>query len=206
MSFTPVVPITPYPFWNAFTPTLPTLYWDVDSHEERIKRICLEISKIIAYSDYLAKAIDVEQPVIKELQDAFQSFIDGEYDEYYENVIYQWIQDNFADVISAGVKQVYFGLTSNGYFCAYIPDSWNEITFDTGAVYGRSDYGRLILKFEADPNAQGVIDNTYTNFTLNGGSDLDALIADVEVTARRGDKSYETLFSNMDVEVPDANI
>ena len=161
------------------------------------------LKKLCEYVEYMGDEINIDRDTINTIQEQLQKIIDGEYDEHFTELIAEWIRDNFAELFSSGIKQVYFGLTSNGYFCAYIPDSWNEITFDTGAVYGRSDYGRLILKFEADPNAQGVIDNTYTNFTLNGGSDLDALIADVEVTARRGDKSYETLFSNMDVEVPD---
>ena len=64
-----------------------------------------------------------------------------------------------ADLISAGIKQVYFGLTSDGYFCAYVPDSWSDITFDTGATYGTETYGRLILRFDSD--GSGVIDNTH---------------------------------------------
>lgn len=206
MPFIPPTGVVPYPFWNKFTPTLPALYWDVDSHEERIKRICLELHKLVEYADYLGENINLDHETIEQLQKAFQDFIDGEYDQYYKDVIYQWIQDNFADLISAGIKQVYFGLTDDGYFCAYVPDSWSEITFDTGAVYGRSDYGRLILKFEPDPAAQGVIDNTYTNYTLNAKQLLlQQLIADLEVTARRGDASYNALFTNLDVEVNNGN-
>lgn len=195
--------LTPFASFVGATPVLPSLYWDVYSAEQRWKAMGKLLKKLCEYVEYMGDEINIDRDAINNLQEEFQKIIDGEYDEHFQKLIEDWIRDNFAELFSSGIKQVYFGLTSNGYFCAYIPDSWNEITFDTGAVYGRSDYGRLILKFEADPNAQGVIDNTYTNFTLNGGSDLDNLIADVEVTARRGDKSYETLFSNMDLEVPD---
>ena len=160
MGFTPTQLVTPYPFWKQFTPTLPTLYWDVDSHEERIKKICLELHKIVEYSDYLGTNINLDHRTIDELQEAFQKFIDGNYDQYYKDLIYNWIEDNFAELISDGIKQVYFGLTDDGYFCAYVPDSWSEISFDTGAVFGTDSYGRLILRFEPDPAAQGVIDNT----------------------------------------------
>ena len=206
MAFKPPINIVPFPFWNAYTPTLPEIYWDVDSHEERIKKICLMLHKLAEYADYLGENINLDHKTIEELQEQFQKFIDGEYTEYYEKVIYDWIQDNFAKLISAGIKQVYFGLTDDGYFCAYIPDSWSEISFDTGAVFGRSDYGRLILKFEADPNAQGVIDNTYSNYTLNAKQlTLQQIIADLEVTARRGDASYNALFTNLDTEVSNGN-
>lgn len=212
MSFVVPQHITPYPFWNQFTPTLPALYWDVDSHEERIRRICLELHKLVEYADYLGTNINLDHATIEELQKAFQKFIDGEYDQYYKDVIYQWIQDNFAELISDGVKQVYFGLTDDGYFCAYVPDSWSEITFDTGAVYGRSDYGRLILRFEADPAARNVIDNTYNigSYSLNNVArqlrvQIERLIADVEVNSNRTDYAYNTLFTNLDEVVSNGN-
>lgn len=208
MAFSPVTHITPYPFWTQFTPTLPSLYWDVDSHEERIKRLCLELHKLIEYANYLGENINIDHDTIKELQDAFQRFIDGEYDQYYKDVIYQWIQDNFADLISAGVRQVYFGLTDDGYFCAYVPDSWSEITFDTGAVFGRSDYGRLILRFEADP-AMGAIDNTYganasfSNAQLSAANRrlaevIEQLVTEMEIVTRRSDETFAAEFTNLD--------
>lgn len=204
--------VIPYPFWNAFTPTLPDLYWNVDSHEERIKKICLELHKLTEYADYLGENINLDHATIEELQESFQKFIDGEYDDYYKDVINKWVQDNLADLISSGVKQVFFGLTDDGYFCAYVPDSWSEISFDTGAVYGRSDYGRLILRFDADSNAEGVIDNTYNvgSYSLNNVArqlrdEITQLITDVEVNANRTDYAYNTLFTNLDVEVSDGN-
>ena len=200
------VPPNPVPLWPAFfpsAPVVPKLYYDALSPEQRIKKLCEELHRLCEYANLLGENINLDHEAIEQLQSDFQRFIDGEYDQYYEEVIYRWIQDNFASLISAGIKQVYFGLTYDGYFCAYVPDSWSEISFDTGAVYGRSDYGRLILKFEPDPAAQGVIDNTYTNYTLNAKQQtIQQLIADLEITARRGDMSFETLFTNMDVEVP----
>lgn len=212
MPYFPPTCVTPYPLWNKFTPTLPTLYWDVDSHEERIKRICLELHKLIEYANYLGENINLDHETIEQLQEDFQKFIDGEYDDYYKQVIYDWIQENFADLISEGIKQVFFGLTDDGYFCAYVPDSWSEITFDTGVVYGRSDYGRLILRFEADPAAQNVIDNTYNtgSYSLNHiarqlKEEIEQLIVDVETNSNRTDYAYNTLFTNLDEEVSDGN-
>ena len=55
-------------------------------------------------------------------------------------------------------RGVYFGLTDDGHFCAYVPDDWEDIEFDTGTRYGEFDYGRLILRYDVD--GSGVIDNT----------------------------------------------
>ena len=54
------------------------------------------------------------------------------------------------------MKMVWFGLTQDGYFVAYIPDSWDEITFDTGMIYSEDSYGCLMLKWES-PNG-GVVE------------------------------------------------
>lgn len=199
------VPPNPVPLWPAFfpsAPVVPKLYYDALSPEQRIKKICEELHRLCDYANMLGININLDREELARLQEEFQRFIDGAYDEYYENVLYEWIQEHFANLISAGVKQVYFGVTDDGYFCAYVPDSWSEIIFDTGAVYGRSDYGRLILQFEPDPNARNVLDNRYQTYTLNGPSPtLEQLIADLEITTRRGDMAFETLFTNMDQEV-----
>lgn len=209
------LPPNPVPLWPAFfpsAPVVPKLYYDALSPEQRIKKLCEELHRLCEYANLLGENINLDHAAISQLQIDFQRFIDGEYDQYYKDVIYQWIQDNFADLISEGIKQVYFGLTSDGYFCAYIPDSWDEITFDSGAVYGRSDYGRLILRFEADPDARNVIDNTYNvgSYALNSVAkrlrdEITQLVADLEVNANRTDYAYNTLFTNLDEVVSDGN-
>lgn len=210
------MPPNPVPLWPAFfpsAPVVPKLYYDALSPEQRIKKLCEELHRLCEYANLLGENINLDHAAIAQLQADFQRFIDGEYDQYYKDVIYQWIQDNFADLISAGVRQVFFGLTDDGYFCAYVPDSWHEITFDTGAVFGRSDYGRLILRFEADEAAQrGTIDNTYNvgSYNLNAvarqlKAEIERLIADVEVNGNRTDYAYNTLFTNLDEVVSDGN-
>lgn len=210
------IPPNPIPLWPAFfpsAPVVPKLYYEALSPEQRMKKLCEELHRLCDYANVLGININLDHEAIAQLQADFQRFIDGEYDQYYKDVIYQWIQDNFADLISEGVKQVFFGLTDDGYFCAYVPDSWNEITFDTGAVFGRSDYGRLILRFEADEAAQrGTIDNTYNvgSYNLNAvarqlKAEIEQLIADVEVNGNRTDYAYNTLFTNLDEVVSDGN-
>ena len=210
------LPPNPVPLWPAFfpsAPVVPKLYYDALSPEQRIKKLCEELHRLCEYANLLGENINLDHAAIAQLQADFQRFIDGEYDQYYKDVIYHWIQDNFADLISAGVRQVIFGLTDDGYFCAYVPNSWNEITFDTGAVFGRSDYGRLILRFEADEAAQrGTIDNTYNigSYSLNAvarqlRAEIERLIADVEVNGNRTDYAYNTLFTNLDEVVSDGN-
>lgn len=191
-------PIPPFWGFSAFTPTIPKLYWNVKSQEQRILNLFDLLNKLVCYCDSMGLQIDVNAQDIADLQKAMQELKDGGLLDYYEKQIYQWIQDNMEALISASIKFVYFGLTEDGYFCAYIPESWSELTFDTGAVYGRSDYGRLILKMQTDsPNS---IDNTYS-YSLAQTTSLKQLIADLEVNAKRTDSTFDTLFTNLDSEV-----
>ena len=156
-------PIPPFWCFSAFTPTIPKLYWNVKSQEQRILNLFDLLNKLVCYCDSMGLQIDVNAQDIADLKEELK---DGSLLDYYEKQIYDWIQDNMADLLSAGIKQVYFGLTSDGYFCAYVPDSWSDIAFDTGAVFGTDTYGRLILQFDSD--GSGVIDNTQHDITRKG--------------------------------------
>lgn len=174
-----VAPIPPFWGFSAFTPTIPKLYWNVKSQEQRILNLFDLLNKLVCYCDSMGLQIDVNAQDIANLKREIQELKDGSLLDYYEKQIYDWIQANMADLISAGIKQVYFGLTSDGYFCAYVPDSWSDITFDTGAVYGTETYGRLILRFDSD--GSGVIDNRYDSSVLT-----DTIDARLKSVAGRG--------------------
>lgn len=200
------------PPYGAFVlpdpPVIPKLYWGALTQEERIRKLCHELHKICEYANTLGLAINLDHRIIAELEAEFEKFKKSGFDDYYREQLIAWINEHFAELVSAGLKQVFFGLTDDGYFCAYVPDSWSEITFDTGAVFGRSDYGRLILRFEADP-AQGAIDNTYGPTASFGNAQLtaanrrladviDQLITDVETVTRRSDDTFAAEFTNLD--------
>lgn len=61
--------------------------------------------------------------------------------------IYQWANNNLPQIIAGIVKYVVFGLSRDGYFVAYIPESWDFIQFDT-IMDGKSDlFGHLVLRW-----------------------------------------------------------
>lgn len=142
-------PLAPFACW-PYTMTIPKFYWDAESQEQRVKYLCMLYDKLMAYVDALKDNVNVDSDAIAELQNAFQKFMESGFDDYYAEQVEQWIQDNIAPIIEASIKMVFFGLTPDGYFTAYIPDSWNEIVFDTGAVYGTEEYGRLILLYNVN--------------------------------------------------------
>ena len=162
------------------TPTIPKFYWDVKSQEQRIKVMCCLIQQLIDQYGSTDSQIQKNTEAIEELQELFTKFQESGFDDYYEQQVIKWIGDNIEILYQQLAKQVFFGLTSDGYFCAYIPDSWSDITFDTGAVYGTETYGRLILRFDAD--GSGVIDNTQYDSSML----TDTIDARLKAAAGRG--------------------
>lgn len=166
---------------TQFTPAIPKFYWDVDSQEQGIKQICKTIQLLIEYLNQVADQVNLDTDEIKELQDLFKKFQESGFDDYYAKQVAEWINNNLSYIYDHTIKQIYFGLTDDGYFCAYVPDSWSDIEFDTGMMYGRSDYGRLILRYDVT-NGQGVIDNTYHYSLANAKNNdvINTLVKDVE--------------------------
>ena len=65
--------------------------------------------------------------------------------------IQTWLTSHLSEVLTALIKNVWFGLTSAGYFVAYVPDSWSDIIFRTTGYdiieALMPDYGHLVLRY-----------------------------------------------------------
>ncbi len=156
---TPVARFVPgFAGWTEFTASIPKIYWDVKSQEQRILGICKMLDKLCCYSNMLGDKINENREDIDELIAMFNKFMESGFDDYYAEQIEQWINDHMQDIIdSAFSKMVFFGLTQEGYFVAYVPESWKDLVFDTGAVYGSEQYGRLILYYYVNNENESVI-------------------------------------------------
>lgn len=86
---------------------------------------------------------------IKTLEKFMAQMESGKFNDAFLNALYKWLHDNVPDIISEAVKQVWFGLTDAGYFVAYIPESWNDIQFNTTEYDYFTDlqpeFGHLVL-------------------------------------------------------------
>lgn len=82
----------------------------------------------------------------QELKDFMDALKRGDFPPEMEAALRQWCVENVNGIINDTIQQVWFGLTDTGYFVAYIPESWSDITFDTEDDYNNSNYGHLILR------------------------------------------------------------
>lgn len=147
-------PLKPYNAFVASPPIIPKMYWDVYSQEQRWKEICCTLEKIRQFLNTDVDSTNELYEMITELQQQFDEFKASGFDDYYKAQVQEWIDENLKYVFDQTAKQVFFGLTLDGYFVAYIPKSWDDIIFDTGHVFGQDTYGRLILRWEVEPSAQ----------------------------------------------------
>lgn len=68
----------------------------------------------------------------------------GKLTEPLYNAMKSWWEKNAIDLVGELVRFVFFGLTLDGYFVAYIPENWRDINFDTIITPGE-DYGKLCI-------------------------------------------------------------
>ena len=91
---------------------------------------------------------EVEYQQLKALYDAVMS---GNFPPQIIAAFSTWMQQNGLELVGELVKMVFFGITDDGYFVAYIPEYWDDIIFNTTgydiAIAGY-DFGHLTLSFE----------------------------------------------------------
>ena len=74
-----------YGHWTWGTPIIPDFYWNAYTYEERIKHLCMELGKVLAYLDYMAE----------KLNDFYVEFLalKADWELYRDNVIPKLISD-----------------------------------------------------------------------------------------------------------------
>lgn len=140
--------IEPYVFWCQ--KVLPAVYDDSLAFYENVCKMVEKLNEVIEYANLSGPAMEELQNQIDDLKQQLEDFKEHGFDDYYKEQIAQWVSDNLQYIMETVIRQVFFGLNTEGYFVAYVPESWNDIVFDTGAVYNLDTYGRLILRWDAD--------------------------------------------------------
>lgn len=127
-------PMRHFRFWCQSV--LPLVYDDSLSYYEVLCKVV----------NYINKLIDTDREIFDDIDELRKDL----------EVVQEWI-DNFDTeqmykVIEEYIAtMVFFGLTDSGYFVAYIPESWESITFETTGydtvVDLMPEYGHLVLRY-----------------------------------------------------------
>lgn len=115
-----------------------------------IKKVTSYDETIQALNDWITE----NNPKITELMDFMNDMQNvNTLPEGVKQALYDWASEHLIDLVGATIKNVFFGLTDDGHFVAYIPDSWSDITFNTSyydiilSDHPEVDYGHLILSY-----------------------------------------------------------
>lgn len=144
-------PIPSFKFWCQ--KVLPLVYDDSLSYYEVLCKLTEYINLIIDNQDYFKSQLDEFGLTIEQLQKDIDYLMDeldkvknGDYTSMYLDALKNYLDENLQKLVAGIVKYIVFGLSMDGHFVAYIPPSWDFITFDTIMQPGEL-YGHLVLNW-----------------------------------------------------------
>ena len=120
---------------------LPLVYDDSLSYYEVLCKIVAYLNKLITDTNSIIADID---ELTEELA-TVQEWIDNFDTSYIKEVVEKYL-----------ATMIFVEITDAGYIVYYIPETWDNITFNTTGldvnVPGTSEYGRLVLSYERRKN------------------------------------------------------
>lgn len=121
-----------------------------DFHELNLDWILQHFKEFMDQIDSLNTWKAEHEAEYEELKDLYDDIISGDFPESMIDALEEWVTRNGIDLIGNMIKTVFFGITMDGYFCAYIPENWSDITFGTTGLDdfpAGVDYGHLTLSY-----------------------------------------------------------
>lgn len=133
---------------------IPLVYDDSLSYYELLCKVVKYINDMInnqnSMNDILQQyGQDIKQlkEDINYLESELEKVKNGDYTSMYIDSLSAWIDKNLQELVSKIVKYVFFELDDSGYFIAYIPQTWEFLSFNTIMDYDNPNYGHLTLEW-----------------------------------------------------------
>lgn len=98
---------------------------------------------------YSVRVSDLEKSY-NELEYAVKLIENGVFSVAQNNSIIEAVKKNALDIFGNVVEFVFFGLTDDGHFVAYIPEEWSDLKFNTSnydITMEGVEFGRLVLSY-----------------------------------------------------------
>lgn len=133
---------------------LPLVYDDSLSYYEVLGKIVSYTNKLIEsvagienLVDAYGGSIEEMKKDIAQLEYELNAVRNGTYLSLYLDSIVNALDSVIIKLVANIVKHITFGLSNDGHFVAYIPDTWDFIVFDTVIDTNSELYGHLIMKW-----------------------------------------------------------
>lgn len=109
------------------------------------------VKKLMECCEEIQSFKDEFTEAYNELVEIYNQISAGVLPENIQKAFNQWMKEHAVDLVGELVKMVFFGLTDSGYFVAYIPESWDDIIFNTTEydiiIPEFGEYGHLTLSY-----------------------------------------------------------
>ena len=125
---------------------LPAVYDDSLSYYELLAKIQAKVNEMVGDLNHLNEWQQAQDDAFAELEQVVQDFINGGYKQDFDQFAMAWLDANIQQALTKAAHMVFFGLTDDGYFVAYIPQDW-ALSFSTIVDYESDNYGSLVIKY-----------------------------------------------------------
>lgn len=126
--------LQPFRFWCQ--KVLPLVYDDSLSYYEVLCKVVDYLNKVIEDDKQLVEELDKLEEALAEVQ----KIIDDFDTDFAEQIIKEYL-----------ATMIFVEISDGGYFIYYIPESWDDITFNTTGVdielAMQPQYGHLVLSY-----------------------------------------------------------
>lgn len=129
----PVKPLKHFRFWCQ--KVLPLVYDDSLSYYEVLCKVVHYINQIIDSENQIIENVEQLKEELEEVQDWINNFDTS----FAESIIREYL-----------ATMIFVEISDAGYFLYFIPESWDDITFNTTGLdvtIDNYEYGRLVLSY-----------------------------------------------------------
>ena len=129
----PVKPLKHFRFWCQ--KVLPLVYDDSLSYYEVLCKVVHYINQIIDSEKQIIENVEQLKEELEEVQDWINNFDTS----FAESIIREYL-----------ATMIFVEISDAGYFLYFIPESWDDITFNTTGLditIDNYEYGRLVLSY-----------------------------------------------------------
>lgn len=124
------------------------LYPYINENDLNLDYLLKHVKELMARVSTLEQWRLEHEAEYNELKTLYDQVMSGNFPPTIVDAFYNWMSANALALVGSLVKHVYFGLTDSGYFCAFIPENWSDVTFDTIDTFEDPLYGHLMLLYD----------------------------------------------------------
>lgn len=115
--------IESYGFSNAYPYT--------DYHELNLDWILKVVYESTSSAADIRNRLDKLEIDNEAMMQLYNEIMAGDFPDPIKEGFSLWMRENALDIVGELATMVFFGLTDDGYFVAYVPESWDDLQFGT---------------------------------------------------------------------------